>query len=240
MDQLAFPVVAEATVLPYAATRRQTAQGYPLESIATLSDTDLISCLLDLPSQALPGPSVIAESLLGGSPSARGLVELLDLTPQHLVRLGLSAAAGSRLLAALEIARRLARGMVPESQPLASPGDVARYLFLRYARIDQEVFGAVLLDSGSRWIADLELARGTYSRISVEPRHVLAAALLRGATGFVLFHNHPSTNPAPSGEDYEITRLFQLAGEAVGVRLVDHLVLGSATSWLSIRDRRPW
>lgn len=240
MKQLPHSTVAEANVLPFATDRAGLGAEESIGPVTEWTDLDLVRRLLNEPFPPSDSTQDLAERLLGGSPSARGLAELLNLTPDRLRFLGLPPRAASRLLAAVEIARRIAWGQVPEERPLTRPEEIARYLFLRYARVDQEAFGAVLLDSGNRWIADVEVARGTFSRISVEPRQVLVEALLRGATGFVLFHNHPSRNPEPSGEDVAITRLFELAGEAVGVRLIDHLVLGSTTRWVSIRDRRPW
>lgn len=239
MQQLPLSFVAEAKVLAYVASPRASASA-SLAPVASLSDAELLQRLLDPPSKTQPDPLAIAEQLLGGTPSARGLAELLDLAPEHLAPFGLSAAAGSRLLAALEIGRRLARGEVPVEEPLSHPAALARHLFLRYASAHQEVMGAVLLDLRNRWLADVEIARGAIDRISVEPRQALVEALRRGASGIVLFHTHPSGDPAPSGEDYEFTQRFAKAAEIVGVKLIDHLVLGRTTRWCSIRDRRPW
>ncbi|HEV7672643.1 MAG TPA: DNA repair protein RadC [Thermoanaerobaculia bacterium] len=240
MNRLPLSFVAEAKVLAYDASPRTSAGSLPLAPVASLSDAELLERLLDPPSKARPDPLAIAERLLGGAPSARGLAELLDLAPEHLAPLGLSAEAVSRLLAALEIGRRLAWGEVPEEQPLTDPAAVARHLFLRYASAHQEVMGAVLLDLRNRWLADFEIARGTLDRVSVEPRQALVEALRRGAAGIILFHNHPGGDPSPSGEDYEFTRRFTQAAEIVGIKLIDHLVLGGTTRWCSIRDRRPW
>lgn len=241
MSQVSRSTVAEAPVLSFSTSRSAEPPAQEMAaSVTQLSDLDLVRCLLDLPAHASAATRSVPERRLEDALSARGLAGLLFLTPQRLRHLGLQPRAASRLLAAVEIARRIARGEIPEAEPFRLPADVARYLYLRYAQRDQEVIGAVLLDSGHRWIADFEFARGTMDRIAVEPRQVLVEALLHAASGCVLFHNHPSGDPVPSSEDYEVTRLFVLAGEAVGVKLVDHLVLGSANRWISLRDRRPW
>ena len=235
MAQLPLSFVAEAKVLPYVASPRTSAASAP---VASLSDAELLERLLDPPSKNRPTPSAIAEHLLAGHP--RGLVALLDLEPAHLAPLGLSADAASRLVAALEIGRRLAWAEVPEEQPLTDPAAVARHLFLRYASAHQEVMGAVLLNLRNQWLGDFVIARGTIDRISVEPRQALVEALRRGATGIILFHNHPSGDPSPSGDDYEFTRRFTEAAAILDLKLIDHLVLGSPNRWYSIRDRRPW
>jgi DNA repair protein RadC len=56
----------------------------------------------------------------------------------------------------------------------------------------------------------------------------------------VLFHTHPSGDPTPSGEDLLFTRRLADAGEVVGVRLVDHLVVGAGGRWCSLRERGAW
>jgi DNA repair protein RadC len=117
---------------------------------------------------------------------------------------------------------------------------VARYLCLRYGRSDQEIMGALFLDSRHRLISESELFRGTLARASVEPRPVLKEGLLRGAAALLLFHTHPSGDPTPSAEDLAFTRRMAEAGEVIGIRLLDHLILGSASRWISLRQRGAW
>jgi DNA repair protein RadC len=111
---------------------------------------------------------------------------------------------------------------------------------MRFALREQEVLGALYLDVRNRLLAERELYRGTLSRAAVEPRRVLQEGLLIGAAGCVVFHNHPSGDPTPSAEDLAFTRRLAEAGEIVGVRLVDHLVLGGPGRWISLRERGGW
>jgi DNA repair protein RadC len=71
----------------------------------------------------------------------------------------------------------------------------------------------------------------------VDPRQLLFPALVRGAAALVVFHFHPSGDPSPSLEDLSFTRRLAEAGEAVGVRLLDHLIIGGTRRWVSLRDR---
>jgi len=130
---------------------------------------------------------------------ARGLLEdvgdlsgLVGIRPEALRHRGLSEAKTASVLAALELARRLARSRVPERKPLDAPAAAASYLTLRYAVPNQEVFGALFLDSRSRLIGEGEIFRGALSRLTVEPAQILRSALLIGAAGIVAFHTHPS------------------------------------------------
>jgi len=170
-----------------------------------------------------------------------GLAGRVGATPQGLMsRSGLGPAKTSSLLAAVELSRRIARSSFPDREPLTRPEAVARYLSITYGLQDQEVMGGLYLDTRNRLIGESEVFRGTLNRASVEPRPLLKRCLLSNAAGLVLFHTHPSGDPSPSAEDLAFTRRMAEAGEIVGVRLVDHLILGSAGRWTSLRQRGAW
>ena len=197
---------------------------------ASLSDAELVSILLR---SGRPGVSsiAVARELLSDQ---GGLAGLVGAAPEELRRPGLGEAKAATLLASVELARRLARAQMSERDPMQRPAAVARYLRLRYARPDQEVMGALYLDTRNRLVAEEELFAGTLSRAAVEPRALLNAALRHHAAGMMLFHTHPSGDPAPSAEDLAFTRRLAKAGDHIGIRLVDHLILGAADRWVSL------
>lgn len=201
-----------------------------------LSDAELLAVLLRT---GRPGSSAlaVARRLLA---ETGGLVGLAGSDPGSLRRPGLGPAKAASVLAAIEIGRRLARAELPDRQPLSRPGKVASYLDLRYGHLGQEVMGALFCDTRHRLLAERELFRGTLHRAAVEPREVLKEGLKHDAAGVVVFHTHPSGDPAPSREDLQFTRRLSRACEAVGVYLVDHLVVGRGGSWVSLRERGGW
>lgn len=201
-----------------------------------LSDAELLAILLRTGHRGTSAVQ-LARNLLDEN---GGLGGLLGTTPEMLRRPGLGPAKAAGLLAALELARRLARREVKEREALSRPAEVARYLHLRYQTRDQEVMGALFLDTRNRMLGDRELYRGTLDRAAVEPREVLKECLLRGAAGVILFHTHPSGDPTPSAEDTAFTLRMSEAARAVGIRLVDHMVLGGAERWVSMRDKLAW
>ncbi len=87
---------------------------------------------------------------------------------------------------------------------------------------------------------EMEIFIGTISRAAVEPREILKEALLHRAAGVVLFHTHPSGDPSPSLEDLSFTRRMAEACEVLGVRLVDHMIVGGAGRWVSLKERGAW
>lgn len=203
---------------------------------ASLCDAELVAVLLGTGGRGVSALD-LARSLID---DCGGLAGLVKAEASVLRRHGLGPAKTASLLAAVEIGRRAARAEVPVRELLREPSAVARYLALRYGTPDQEVMGALYLDTRHRLIAEGELFRGALNRATVEPRPILKQGLLVGAAALLLFHTHPSGDPTPSAEDLAFTRRMAEAGEVVGVRLLDHLILGSARRWLSLRQRGAW
>lgn len=165
------------------------------------------------------------------------LAGLQHTEPAGMVCEAVDPETATLLLAALEIGRRLAMEEVPRVRPLDKPRAVTTYLALRYLRRTQEVMGALYLDRRHGLIRDHEVFRGCLERAAVEPRPILQEALALGATGIVLFHTHPSGDPSPSLEDLAFTRRTADAAEALGLELLDHLVIAGVERWESLRER---
>jgi DNA repair protein RadC len=91
----------------------------------------------------------------------------------------------------------------------------------------QERFCAVALDNKNRIVAHCTLAIGTSDSCTVRPVDVLRFVLLSGCPAFMVAHNHPSGDSTPSHQDVEMTRRLKEAADIIGLRLMDHLVLGS-------------
>lgn len=201
-----------------------------------LSDAELIAVLLRTGRRGASALELAREVLL----DAGGLAGLVGMPPETVQRSGVGAAKTAALLAAVELGCRLARQDMPDRLALARPASVASYLVLRYRKRDQEVMGALFLDARNRLICEREIYRGTMSRAAAEPREVLKEALVRGASAVVLFHTHPSGDPSPSLEDLQFTRRMAEAAGVLGIRLVDHLILGGTGSWVSLKQRGAW
>ena len=171
-----------------------------------------------------------------------GLSGLAGASPEELSREpGVGPVRAATIAAAIEIARRLPAETLAGRDLLNEPRLVKEYLRQAQSDDSQERTGALFLNARNRLLKnDPEIYRGTLDRAAVEPREVLKECLLRGAAGVIIFHTHPSGDPAPSVDDVEFTRLMAAAARVVGVRLVDHLVLGEGGAWASVRDRITW
>jgi DNA repair protein RadC len=209
--------------------RERLAAGGP----RALSDAELLALLLRTGSRGQSAVDLARCVLLENG----GLDGIAARDITAIRRAGLGSAKASAVVAAMEIGRRLARREFPEREAMRQPAAVARYLTLRFDTAGQEVMGALFVDTRHRLLGESELFRGTLDRAAVEPRAILREALLRQASGMIAFHTHPSGDPSPSAEDLAFTRRLVTAGEAVGVKLLDHLILGHGGGWISLRER---
>ncbi|HEU0277541.1 MAG TPA: DNA repair protein RadC [Rhodanobacteraceae bacterium] len=140
---------------------------------------------------------------------------------------GLGPAKRARLVAALELARRALHEDLVARTALASPRDSAAFLKAQLAHRPYEVFACLFLDNRHRVLAFEELFRGTLDGASVHPREVVRAALKYNAAAVILAHNHPSGVAEPSAADRNITHQLRDSLQLIGVRVLDHLVVGA-------------
>ncbi|TKJ79974.1 DNA repair protein RadC [Pseudomonas sp. CFBP13509] len=126
----------------------------------------------------------------------------------------------------LLMARQLANLRLRRGRALTSPKEVFSHLQALLADYEHEVFALLLLDNRHRVIVFHELFRGTLDGANVYTREVVKTALEHNAAATVLVHNHPSGDPEPSQADLNLTHKLQEALNLVGVRTLDHIVVG--------------
>lgn len=124
----------------------------------------------------------------------------------------------------------------PWDRQVRQAKDVADFMRPITDGLDREHFYCLLLDGRNR-LAGLNLVSvGSLNSALVHPREVWKPAILGNAAAVVLCHNHPSGDPTPSSEDIALTRRLEAAGDVVGIRLLDHIVIGEAGSYRSLAD----
>ena len=101
---------------------------------------------------------------------------------------------------------------------------------------DREHFVVIMLDTKNRVIGMNTVAIGMLSSCPIHPREVFKPAILANAAGIILLHNHPSGDPSPSQDDLLLTKRLREAGEVLGIRVVDHVILGCA-NYASLKER---
>ncbi len=113
-----------------------------------------------------------------------------------------------------------------KTTPLSSSSVVAdMFSFLRHET--KEHFIALHLDSKNRLLCLEIVSVGSLNASIVHPREVYKSALLSSAAAIVFVHNHPSGDPTPSREDMELTSRLKDASDLLGIRLLDHVIIGN-------------
>jgi DNA repair protein RadC len=200
--------------------------------VAALGDNELLALVLGSGTRRINALG-LANAVLE---SAGGLHGLPSSTREELLRVtGVGGAKAAQVMAAVELGRRTLTRQQAERPQLRTPGDVASYLLPEFGARAVEQFGVVLLDAKHRLLKTVVLTIGTLDRSVVHPREVFREASSARAAGIILFHNHPSGDPAPSAEDLTLTRRMVAAGELMGIDVLDHLVL-TATRYASVRE----
>jgi DNA repair protein RadC len=155
------------------------------------------------------------------------LRRLLDMDPASLMKLpGIGVARFCKLQAALELANRYLRSELEKGEAFCDPGAAGRYFQQHLRGRPSETFAVLFLDTRNRMLGYEELFTGTIDAAAVYPREVVRRALLHNAAAVIVSHNHPSGHAEPSRADREITRELAAALALVGVRLLDHIVVG--------------
>ncbi len=191
---------------------------------SALSEGELVALLLGSGTRTRNALAV-AQALLAAS---GGVAGLLQLSADELRRIdGVGTVRAARLLAAVELGRRALMRPGEERPRFHSSQDVAKYLLPLHGGHREERCGVVLLDARYRLIRTTVLSVGTQDAALIQPRDVFREALLASATAVVVFHNHPTGDPEPSQADVQVTARLAHAGDMVGIRLVDHIILGA-------------
>lgn len=176
-------------------------------------------------------------------PLARQLLDIFKdfngVVSAPAARLRDISGVGEAVIAELKIveaaAHRLARSKVMQKQVVSSWDALLDYCQTAMAHGDIEQFRVLFLDRKNVLIADEAQARGTIDHVPVYPREVVKRALELNASAIILVHNHPSGDPTPSQADIDMTAQIQLAADALGITLHDHLVIGKSRE-LSFRS----
>jgi len=104
--------------------------------------------------------------------------------------------------------------------------------------LEHEEFHALLLNSQHAVIREVLVTRGILDASLIHPREVFRPAIESGAAALILVHNHPSGDPTPSAEDVAVTRQLEAAGRALGIPVLDHVIIGDGR-WRAVRGGSP-
>ena len=177
----------------------------------------------------------IAEGILahfGGDVQRIYKASVTELASVH----GIGQQTAVRLKAALALGLKLHEPS-EERPTINSPADAAALVQFEMSLLEQEYLKVILLDSRNRVIAIVEVYHGSVNNSQVRVGEVFKPAIQRLAPAMIVVHNHPSGDATPSPDDVAVTRAMVQAGKLLDVCLLDHLIIGGAGRFVSLKER---
>ncbi|MEM9193491.1 MAG: DNA repair protein RadC [Myxococcota bacterium] len=186
------------------------------------SDAELVAVLLGTGTRG-EAVEILAQRVL----STHRTRELSQVTVHGLSEIpGVGPSKAARVVAAVELGRRVLTRPLHRGLQVRSSQDVAAALRPRLARMETEQFFAIPLDARNRPLGEIRVAQGSITTCPVRPADIFRPLVLRGAVSVILAHNHPSGSTEPSAEDIALTDRLVAAGRLLGLEVLDHLILG--------------
>lgn len=197
-----------------------------IEGIDKLTSEELLAILINTGNRETSAIGLATE-ILQKTHGIKGLAEA-DLFMLQSIK-GIGPAKATTIFAAMELSRRISKLQCRAKVDIDSPQTVAAFFMeeLRYKK--KELVKALLLDTKKNIITDVLISEGSLNASIVHPREVFLEAIRRSANNLVLVHNHPSGDPEPSNEDIKITLRLKEAGEILGIKLLDHIIIGDGS-----------
>ena len=206
--------------------------------------------LLQKGAQGLSDPQLLAIVLRMGKRNAsavevamdvlkrlEGLRGLANRSRDELCAIpGIGPAKAAQILAAIELGKRALATPLTAGVRIRGSRDIFQHYYPVLRDIRHELFIVVLLDAKHRVIRDVTISEGSLTVSIVHPREVFNLAVRESAAAVICVHNHPSGDPHPSEEDHALTGRLLEAGEILGIRVLDHVVIGDGT-YVSFADQ---
>jgi len=197
--------------------------------VTALSDAELLALVLRT-GDAAAGKSAID---LGRELLERFNGNLRELAQAELNELqqikGLGLAKASSIKAAFTLGSRFQARRLETLERFTAPAQVFEFFHHELRDNRKELFLTLLLDGKNRITRKVQVSEGCLNQSIVHPREVFAPAVRESAAAVIFIHNHPSGDPAPSREDREITRRLKEAGEILGIKVLDHIIIGDGS-----------
>ena len=205
---------------------------------SVLSDSELLAVILRNGVQGANSLALANQILsLTKDTSYPGLLGLLHMSLPDLMKVnGIGKVKAVQLKCIGELSKRMASAAARPRLSFNDPVTLARYYMEHLRHEAQEMLIVMLLDGRNHLLGEQTISKGTAGATLITPREVFVEALKFHAVSLILVHNHPSGDPSPSECDVEITERIYRSGELIGVKLLDHIVIGDQKS-VSCREQ---
>ena len=160
-----------------------------------------------------------------------GLDKLLSCSLIELEKIkGIGPTKAMQILTIAEITKRINQSKTPIKK-ISCAKDVFNYFHERLKDEKQEHFYVLMLNTQNYIIGEHLISKGILDASIIHPREVFKPAIKNSAAKIILVHNHPSGDPTPSKEDEEVTNNLVETGNLLGIRVLDHVIIGKDKYW---------
>lgn len=203
----------------------------------TLSNAELLAIVIRTGSQEETSVA-LAQRLLTYGGNTGGIAFLHDMSVEELKRTkGIGRVKALQIKAVMELSKRVSASLINNNRvTIKSPVEVSTLLMEEMRHLKKEVFKIILLNTKNHIIKYLDVSVGSLNSSIVHPREVFSEAVKSGCSGVLLVHNHPSGDPEPSREDIETTQRLVNAGNILGIKVLDHVVIGDG-KYISFKEQ---
>ncbi|MFP3871125.1 MAG: RadC family protein [Syntrophobacteria bacterium] len=203
--------------------RERLRQKFLAHGLEKLTDEETIELLLTLTTPRRDCKQAAREALR----DFKGLAGVLEAPVDELQKIpGIGPKNALALKLVHETARKFLQERLVGREFLSTSKEVYEYLIHSLRDLKKEVFKVIFLNGRNEVIQVETLFEGSLTSSAVYPREVIKSSLEHHAAALVFAHNHPSGDPAPSAQDFAITRDLFLAGKIMGIQVLDHLIIG--------------
>jgi len=163
--------------------------------------------------------------------SEYGLDKLFECSLKELQEIkGIGPSKAMQILAMSELGKRYNDSKTPIKK-IACAEDVFKYFHERLKDKKEEHFYVLMLNTQNNIIGEQLISKGILDASIIHPREVFKPAIKNSASKIILVHNHPSGDSNPSPEDLDITNKILKAGEELGIKVLDHVIIGNGKFW---------
>jgi DNA repair protein RadC len=199
-----------------------------------LSDAELLAIIIRSGSKKERSIE-LAQRILGIK--KQGIRGIYELSLEDLQKVsGIGRVKSIQIKAIAELSKRISKNNAVTKLKISSPGTIASIFMEELRYLKQEHLKIVFLDTKNQIISDKFLTVGTVNASLINPREVFIEALKHNAVHVILLHNHPSGDPTPSREDILITKRIINAGDIIGIKLLDHIIIGDG-NYISLKEQ---
>lgn len=204
-----------------------------------LSDAELLAIILRNGYRGENSIELARRVLMPDGTEGLSAASILNIFRYELCELrkikGIGKVKAIQILTIAELSKRIAQGHARNHLSFKDPESIAMYYMEQLRHRKEETVILLMLNSACDLIGEQVISTGTVNISAASPREIFMKALKYEAVSVITLHNHPSGSPVPSEKDIEITECMMKSGSMIGIRLLDHIIIGDNT-YYSFRE----